>query len=125
MIKIEETENRGKAVIATEKLEPGNFGLEVFTEKALVVFPTRGSLDDCSGPVPAILAPGPQLWTDWSAYIKQPLELKERILKLYTELDCCTYINARESFTCLMSSSSRTQECMSSFYHLPIAHSTR
>jgi hypothetical protein len=91
MIKIEETVNRGKGVIATEKLEPGNFGLEVFTEKALMVFPTRGSQDDFSGPVPDILAPGPQLWADWSAYLKQPSEVKERILKLYTELDCRTY----------------------------------
>lgn len=90
MIKIDETENRGMAIIATEKLEPGSFGLEIFTEKALMIFPTMGSLNDCSGPVPEILAPGPQLWSDWSVYLKQPQHVKERVLKLYTELDCRT-----------------------------------
>lgn len=88
MIKIVEETDHGKAVVATKRLEPGCFGLEVFTEKALVVFPVRGTEGDCSGPVPAILEPAPQLWTDWYFYQQQSQDLKDRILQLYTEMDC-------------------------------------
>mmetsp|Transcript_26723 Transcript_26723/g.43971 ORF Transcript_26723/g.43971 Transcript_26723/m.43971 type:complete len:521 (-) Transcript_26723:229-1791(-) len=84
-IKIEETETRGRAVVATERLEPGLSGLEVLTERALMVFPTRGSND---GPVPHFLAPNPQLFTDWCNYLQQPKEIQERILNLYTDMEC-------------------------------------
>ena len=90
MFKIVEETERGKAVVATERLEPGFFGLEVFTEEALMVFPTRGSKEDHSGPVPPILAPGPQMWTDWHTYQQHPRHVKDRILELYTEMECGT-----------------------------------
>jgi hypothetical protein len=88
MYEIVETEKRGKVVLATERLVPGPFGLQVFKEEALLAIPTRGSEMDKSGPVPSILAQGPQMWTDWWTYLQQPEELKQRVLQLYTEMDC-------------------------------------
>jgi hypothetical protein len=91
MIRIEETESRGKAVIATRRLEPGLTGLEVLTEKALIVFPTLGR-HDCNnskdGPVPDFLEPNPQLFSDWCRYLEQPKEIQQRILSLYTDMEC-------------------------------------
>ena len=91
LIEITETESRGKAVVATKRLQPGVFGLEVFTEKALIVFPTRRK--DHDGPVPFFLEPNPQLFSDWCNYLKQPKEIQQKILSLYTDMECRTYFN--------------------------------
>ena len=88
MITIEKVEGRGLAVIATECLDPGLFGLEIFTEKALVIFPPMGTKEDQSGPVPKFLDPCPQLFVDWYAYLQEPKAVKDRVLKLYHEMDC-------------------------------------
>ena len=88
MIKIEQVEGRGLAVVATESLDPGLFGLEIFTEKALVVFPPIGTKEDQSGPVPKFLDPCPQLFVDWHAYLQESRAIKDRVLKLYNEMDC-------------------------------------
>jgi len=88
MIKIEQVEGRGLAVVATESLDPGLFGLKIFTEKALVVFPPIGTKKDQSGPVPKFLDPCPQLFVDWHAYLQESRAIKDRVLKLYNEMDC-------------------------------------
>lgn len=90
MIRIEETEARGKAVVATKRLEPRLSGLEVFTEKALIVFPTRTE-NDKDEPVPDFLEPNPQLFSDWCRYLEQPREIQQRILSLYTDMECRAY----------------------------------
>ena len=88
MIKIEQVEGRGLAVVATERLDPGLFGLKIFTEKALVVFPPIGTKEDQSGAVPQFLDPCPQLFVDWHAYLQESKDVRERVLKLYNEMDC-------------------------------------
>jgi hypothetical protein len=88
MFKVVETEDHGRAVVATEKLEPSPFGLLVFKDPALLTFPTRGTERDQSGSVPEILELGPQMWTDWWAYLQEPDEIKQRVLDLYTEMEC-------------------------------------
>lgn len=90
MIRIEETNVRGKAVVATKRLEPGLSGLEVFTEKALIVFPTKAE-NDKDGPVPDFLEPNPQLFSDWCRYLEQTPEIRQRILGLYTDMECRKY----------------------------------
>jgi hypothetical protein len=91
MIEIVEETEHGRAVVATERIEPGCFGMEVFTERALMIFPTRNSQGDRSGPVPQILSPNPQLWSDWICYQQQPQDVKDRILQLYTDMECRKY----------------------------------
>lgn len=91
MFRIEETKSRGKAVVATKRLEPGLSGLEVFTEKALIIFPTLGRSDSNEskdGPVPGFLEPNPQLFSDWCRYLEQPKEIQQKILSLYTDMEC-------------------------------------
>ena len=88
MYRMVETEDRGKVLLATKRLDPGLMGLEVFKEEALLAIPTRGSALDKSGPVPTILEAGPQMWTDWWFYKKQPEEIRQRVLAMYNELDC-------------------------------------
>ena len=85
MIRIQAVEGRGLAVVATEDLDPGLFGLRVFQEEALLVFPP---IDDRSGPVPEFLDPCPQLFSDWHTYLQQPNSVKAKVLKLYNDMDC-------------------------------------
>lgn len=88
-VKIQESTDHGKTLIATKRLAPQPpFGLHVFTEEALLVMPTRGSEADQSGEPPEILEPGPQMWTDWYTYCQQPEEIRLRVLSLYTDMDC-------------------------------------
>lgn len=88
-VKIKESEDHGKTLVAAIHLEPEPpFGFHVFTDEALLVMPTRGSEDDKSGTPPKILEPGPQMWTDWWTYLQQPDEVRQRILSLYTDMDC-------------------------------------
>jgi len=88
MIGIEHVEGRGLAVIARKRLDPGLFGLQIFTEEALVVFPPMGTKEDRSGPAPNFLDPCPQLFVDWYAYLQQPKPIRDRVLKLYSDMDC-------------------------------------
>jgi hypothetical protein len=89
LIKVEETETRGKAVVATKRLEPGLSGLVVITEKALIIFPTLGRDENNSdGPVPDFLEPNPQLFSDWCRYLEQPEDVQKRILSLYNDMEC-------------------------------------
>lgn len=88
MIGIERVEGKGLAVVATKRLDPGLFGLKVFTEEALVVFPPMGAKEDHSGPVPKFLDPCPQLFVDWYAYLQEPNSVKKRVLNLYKDADC-------------------------------------
>ena len=92
MIRIEHVEGRGLAVIATKRLEPGLFGLKVFTEQALIVFPPMGTEKDRSGPVPKFLDPCPQLFVDWYTYLQKPESIKDRVLMLYNEMNCRKYL---------------------------------
>jgi hypothetical protein len=88
-VQIRVSEDHGKTVVATTRLEPEPpFGLLVFTDEALLVMPTRGSERDESGAPPEILQPGPQMWTDWWAFRQRPEEIQQRILSLYIDLDC-------------------------------------
>jgi hypothetical protein len=89
MIRITNVEGRGLAVTATKCLDPGLFGIKVFTEVALVVFPPIGTKADQSGQVPKFLAPCPQLFVDWYAYLQEPKSVKDRVLKLYNDMECC------------------------------------
>jgi hypothetical protein len=92
LVKVTETPNRGRAVVATKKLEPGISGLEIITEKALMIFPTLGrGQDHDDGLVPDFLQPNPQLFSDWCRYLEQPEEVKRRILSLYTDMECRKY----------------------------------
>lgn len=91
MIRIDRVEGRGLAVIATRQLDPGLCGLKVFTEQALVVFPPMGTNDDHSCSVPKFLDPCPQLFVDWYTYLQKPKAVKDRVMKLYHEMDCCKY----------------------------------
>lgn len=95
MFRIQETKDHGKAVVATERLEPGPFGLSIFREEALIIIPTRGTELDKSGPCPAILEPGPQMWTDWWTYLQQPEDIKKRLLSMYIEMDCAPALALR------------------------------
>jgi len=88
IVGIKHVEGRGLAVIATKRLDPGLFGLKVFTEQALIVFPPIGTKTDQSGLVPKFLDPCPQLFVDWYAYLQEPKSVKDRVLKLYNEMDC-------------------------------------
>ena len=94
MFKIVEGTERGRAIVATQQIEPGCLGKEVFTERALMVFPTHGSNEDRSPAVPQILKPepGPQMWSDWISYLEQPQDLKDRIFQMYTDMTCRTLI---------------------------------
>eukprot|EP00536_Pseudo-nitzschia_multiseries_P009774 jgi/Psemu1/242383/estExt_Genewise1.C_2820050 len=38
--------------------------------------------------VPTFLEPCPQLFLDWHTYVQQSQSVKDRVLKLYTEMDC-------------------------------------
>lgn len=88
-VEIKESKHHGKTLVATKRLEPElPFGLLVFMDEALLVMPTRGSEADMSGAPPEILEPGPQMWTDWWTYRQQPEEVRQRILSLYTDMDC-------------------------------------
>eukprot|EP00934_Nitzschia_sp_Nitz4_P009297 Nitzschia sp. Nitz4//scaffold82_size85912//33616//35564//NITZ4_005138-RA/size85912-snap-gene-0.132-mRNA-1//1//CDS//3329558826//9287//frame0 len=88
-IKIEESLDHGKTLVATQRLDPEPpFGLHVFTDEALLVMPNRDSDADLSGPPPEILKPGPQMWTDWWAYRQLPLHVRQRVLSLYTDMHC-------------------------------------
>jgi hypothetical protein len=92
LIEVTETANRGRAIVATKKLVPGISGLEVITEKALVIFPTFGGCEDSDDePVPDFLGPNPQLFSDWCRFLEQPEDVKKRVLSLYTDLDCRKY----------------------------------
>lgn len=88
MCRIEETDSHGKAMVATKKIEPGPLGLLVFKEEALLAIPTRGTPRDNSGREPEFLAEGAQLWTDWWFYRQQPKGIRDRILRMYKEMDC-------------------------------------
>ena len=89
MYEIQKTEYHGLALVATERMDPGPQGLVVFREEALLVIPTRGSEQDVSGPPPTILDRfDPQIWTDWCFFRTQPTSLKQKILGMYTEMDC-------------------------------------
>lgn len=88
MIRIDRVEGRGLAVIATRQLDPGLCGLKVFTEQALVVFPPMGTNDDHSCSVPKFLDPCPQLFVDWYTYLQKGKAIKDRVMKLYHEMDC-------------------------------------
>ena len=96
MFKIVEGTERGRAIVATQQIEPGCLGKEVFTERALMVFPTPASKneDHHSPAVPQILKPepGPQMWSDWISYLEQPQELKDRMFHMYTDMTCRTFI---------------------------------
>jgi hypothetical protein len=87
---IAETPDHGLAAIATERLEPGDHGLSIMTEKALLHLPRRGSEQDLSGPPPAILEPfDPQIWTDWWIFCQQDEEIKTKVTSImYVEMDC-------------------------------------
>lgn len=90
-IRITNVEGRGLAVTATKHLDPGLFGIKVFSEVALIVFPPMGTKADQSVQVPKFLAPSPhspQLFVDWNAYLQEPKSVKDRVLKLYTEMEC-------------------------------------
>ena len=88
-IQIKESADHGKTVVATKRLDPEPpFGLRVFTDEALLVMPTHNTAKDRSGHPPAILEPGPQMWTDWWTYRQQPEEIRKRILSLYVDMDC-------------------------------------
>mmetsp|Transcript_26946 Transcript_26946/g.74065 ORF Transcript_26946/g.74065 Transcript_26946/m.74065 type:complete len:499 (-) Transcript_26946:2063-3559(-) len=88
MIRIGRVEGRGLAVIATERLEPGLSGLKVLTEKALVVFPPMGANGQVADAVPEFLEPSPQMFLDWYTYLQQPQSVKDRVLKLYNDMNC-------------------------------------
>jgi len=90
MFKIVEGTEHGRAIVATQRIDPGCLGKDVFTERALMVFPTPGSNEDHSPDVPKILKPepGPQMWSDWISYLEQPQQLKDRIFQLYTDMTC-------------------------------------
>jgi len=88
-VRIQESVDHGKTLVATKRFDPEPpFGFHVFTDPALLVMPTRGCEDDLSGEPPEILAPGPQMWTDWYTYRQQPEEIRLRVLSLYTDMDC-------------------------------------
>jgi len=87
-ISIQAVEGRGLAVVATQNLDPGLFGLEIFEEKALMVFPPMGTKDDLSGPVPNFLDPCPQLFVDWYAYLQEPKSIRTKVMKLYNDMKC-------------------------------------
>lgn len=88
-VRIQDTWDHGKTLVATKRLDPEPpFGLKIFTDEALLVMPNRNSDADRSGIPPEILEPGPQMWTDWWAYCQQPLDVRRRILNLYTDMEC-------------------------------------
>jgi hypothetical protein len=87
-VEVAETEEHGKALVSTACLKPGHLGLLVFREEALLTCPVRGSKQDNSGPVPHLLEQGPQLWTDWWAYRQQPENVKQRVLDMYSDMNC-------------------------------------
>mmetsp|Transcript_12141 Transcript_12141/g.35208 ORF Transcript_12141/g.35208 Transcript_12141/m.35208 type:complete len:550 (-) Transcript_12141:108-1757(-) len=89
LYEIVQTEDRGRAVRATTKIDPGTMGFEIFREDALMVLPLRGSEEDKSGPVPVILSKfDPQMWTDWWMFCQQTDEVKSKVLDLYRDMTC-------------------------------------
>ena len=88
-VRIQENSDYGMTLVATKCLEPElPFGMHVFTEEALLVMPNQGSERDYSGSPPEILKPGPQMWTDWWTFRRQPQNVRERILGLFTDVHC-------------------------------------
>jgi SET domain len=99
-VRIQPSNDHGMTLVATKRLEPElPFGLHVFTDKALLIMPTRGSEGDNSGSPPEILKPGPQMWTDWWAFRRQPEHVRARILALYTDEQCPQAAAIREYLT--------------------------
>jgi hypothetical protein len=98
LCQIEETAEHGRVVVATQKIEPGPLGMLIFREEALLAVPTTGTFEDKSGPVPAILEAGPQMWTDWFYYCQKPEEVKSRILQMYVEMDCAPAVALKNYF---------------------------
>ena len=89
MIQIQPVEGRGLAVVATKHLDPGLFGLQVFQEEALIVFPPKeSSQNDTSVVVPDFLDPCPQLFYDWYTYLQKPKSVKAKVLKRYNDMKC-------------------------------------
>lgn len=88
-VKIKESDEYGKILVATRELEPQlPFGLQLFTDDALLIMPKYCSEQDKSGPPPEILEPGPQMWTDWYYFTQKPRHVRQRILRLYCDMDC-------------------------------------
>ena len=88
MIKIDNVDGHGLAVIATERLDPGLSGLKIFAEKALIVFPPMGTEKQFPGPVPKFLDPCPEVFVDWHTYLQKPKSVKDRVLNFYSEMNC-------------------------------------
>ena len=96
LCRIQDSTEHGRVLVATQDLKPGQHGLLVFREPALLTVPTTRTPEDESGKVPEILAPGPQLWTDWFYFQKQPEDVKSKILDLYVEMDCAPAVVMRQ-----------------------------
>ena len=85
-IRIQAIDGKGLAVVATQELDPGLFGLKLFEEPALMVFPPMGSKEDLL--VPNYLEPCPQLFSDWCVYLQEPKSIQTKVLKLYNDMNC-------------------------------------
>ena len=88
---IVETETHGKAMIATQDINPGPHGITILQEKALLTVPPNGSELDLSGEPPSILDKfDPQIWTDWWKFKQQTCVEKQKCIMetMYYEMDC-------------------------------------
>jgi len=90
LVEIQATELYGNALIASQDIHPGICGKEVFREKALIVFPPRGTAGDKSGPEPwtddcALLQA--QSWTDYWYFQQQSNDIQAKIMGLYVDMD--------------------------------------
>ena len=89
LYQIENTEFHGKAMVATQDIQPGPEGFTILKENAILRMPTAGTNGDMSGTPPSILDKfDPQIWTDWYIFQQQPPEVKSKILDMYHEMDC-------------------------------------
>jgi hypothetical protein len=91
LVEIRETDSVGKAVVAKQYLAPGLTGLEVFREKALVVFPQRGNSLDGSGAPPWPRGLGQwnldQNWTNYWWWKQQSDDVRRKVMSFYVEID--------------------------------------
>ena len=89
LYQIENTEFHGKAMVATQDIQPGPEGFTILKEDAILRMPPAGTNGDMSGTPPSILDKfDPQIWTDWFIFRQQPIEVKSKILDMYHEMDC-------------------------------------
>jgi hypothetical protein len=97
-VEVREATGLGKAVVALEDLDPGLHGVEALRERALIVFPPRGSPGDLSGPPPwtASREMDPELWSTCWYFLQQDKDTQNKVMSFYSETDTYEADRVRE-----------------------------